>query len=152
MLATVKIRPAVEADQATIKAMARAVRLIPHGLHWPRFLVAEEGGRVVGIWQVKVHKGGTREVASGAVLPEYQRRGIGAELIRALLAREHGQLYLRCDERRASFYERFGFRRVEPSELPSDFRRDYWMARIISAVPFFLLRRSVRIILMKRDP
>ena len=50
MLATVRIRPAVEADQATIKAMARAARLVPRGLHWPRFLVAEEGGHVVGIW------------------------------------------------------------------------------------------------------
>ena len=75
MLATVEIRPAVEADQATIKAMARAARLIPRGLHRPRFLVAEEGGRVVSIWQVKIHKGGAREVASGAVLPEYQRPG-----------------------------------------------------------------------------
>jgi len=99
MLRKVKLRPAVEADGATIRAMARAARLISRGLHWPRFLVAEEGARVVGIWQVKVHEGGTREVASGAVLPGYQRQGIGAELIRALLARERGPLYLRCNEK-----------------------------------------------------
>ena len=49
MLGEVKIRPAAEADGATTKAMARAARLIPRGLHRPRFLVAEVGGRVVGI-------------------------------------------------------------------------------------------------------
>ena len=43
MLGEVRIRPAVEADGAAIKAMARAARLVPRGLHWPRFLVAEEG-------------------------------------------------------------------------------------------------------------
>ena len=91
-------------------------------------------------------------MASGAVLPGYQRRGIGAELIRALLARKHGPLYLRCNEKWARYYERFGFCRVKPSELPPDLRRDYWTARIISAVPFFLLRRSMRMIPMKRDP
>lgn len=58
----VVIRPAVEADGATIKAMARAARFVPRGLHWPRFLVAEEAGRVVGMWQVKVHKGRTCEL------------------------------------------------------------------------------------------
>jgi N-acetylglutamate synthase-like GNAT family acetyltransferase len=79
-------------------------------------------------------------------------RGIGAELIGALLARENEPLYLRCNEKCARYYERFGFRRVKPWELPPDLRRDYCTARIISAVPFFLLRRSVRIVPMQRGP
>jgi ribosomal protein S18 acetylase RimI-like enzyme len=47
------------------------------------------------------------------VLPEYQGRGIGAELVRRLLA-EVGDLYmvdLVCDEGVVGFYERLGLQR-----------------------------------------
>jgi ribosomal protein S18 acetylase RimI-like enzyme len=47
------------------------------------------------------------------VLPEYQGRGIGAELVRRLLA-ELGDLYmvdLCCDEDVVAFYERLGLQR-----------------------------------------
>lgn len=123
MLIDIEIRPAVEADGATIRSMVREARLVPTNLHWSRFLVAEEGELIVGIQQVKVHKGGTREVASRAVRPQFRRRGIGTELMRAALARKSGPLYLRCNEKWARYYERFGFRRVEPTGLPADFRR-----------------------------
>ena len=147
----IEIRPATEADEATIRSMVRAARLVPTNLHWSRFLVAEEGGRIVGMRQVKVHKGGTREVASGMVLPEYRRRGISAGLMHALLDHEHGPLYLRCKEKWARYYERFGFRRVEPSELPADFRKDYRIGTIIVAILFLFSRSRPRFIPMKRD-
>jgi hypothetical protein len=51
--------------------MVREARINPRNLHWSRFLLAEEGGRIVGIGQVKIHKNGTREVASGVVRHEY---------------------------------------------------------------------------------
>lgn len=152
MLTGITIRPAVEADGATIKSMVRAARLVPTNLHWSRFLVAEvEGRRIVGMWQVKVHKRGTREVASGMVLPEYRQRGISAKLMHALLDREHGPLYLRCNEKWARYYEQFGFRRVEPSELPADFRKDYRIGTTIVAIRFLFARRKPRLIPMKRD-
>ena len=130
--------------------MVRAARINPRNLHWSRFLVAEDQGRVVGVRQVKTHKDGTREVASGVVRPEYRRRGISAELMHALIAREPGPLYLMCDEKRARYYEQFGFCRVEPSALPSDFRREYRTGRIITSIPSFFIGRNVRIIPMKR--
>jgi N-acetylglutamate synthase-like GNAT family acetyltransferase len=151
MLTPITIRPAVEADEATIRSMVRAARLVPTNLHWYRFLVAEDGGRVVAMRQVKVHKGGTREVASGMVLPEYRRRGISARLMHALLDHEHGPLYLRCQEKWARYYERFGFRRVEPSELPVDLRKDYRIGKIIVAIRFLFAWRKPRFIPMKRD-
>lgn len=150
-LMDIRIRPAVEADEATIRSMVRAGRLVPTNLHWSRFLVAEEGGRIVGMWQVKVHKGGTREVASGMVLPQYRRRGISTRLMHALLDQEHGPLYLRCNEKWAGYYERFGFRRVEPSELPADFRRDYRLGTLFVAIRFLFARRKPRLIPMRRD-
>ena len=148
---SITIRPAVETDQDEIKSLVREARINPRHLHWSRFLVAEEGGRIVGIRQVKIHKDGTREVASGVVRPEYRRRGISAELMRALLTREGGPLYLMCDEKWAQYYEQFGFFRVVPSELPSDFRREYRTGRIITSILSLFARHNVRLIPMKRE-
>jgi amino-acid N-acetyltransferase len=150
-LMSVTIRPAVEADRAEIESMVRSARLNPRNLHWNRFLVAEEKGRVVGIRQVKVHGGGTREVASGVVLPGYRRRGTSAELMRAVLARERGPLYLMCDEKWARYYERFGFCRGAPAELPPDFRKEYRIGRIVTSILSLFVRRRLRIIPMKRN-
>jgi N-acetylglutamate synthase-like GNAT family acetyltransferase len=123
MIMSITIRPAVETDQAAFKSMVRAARINPRNLHWSRFLMAEEGGRIVGVRQVKIHNGGTREVASGVVRPEYRRRGISAKLMHATLAREPDPLYLMCDQKWAHYYEQFGFLRVEPSDLPQIFAR-----------------------------
>lgn len=147
----VAIRPAVEADGATIKSMVRAGRVNPRNLNWSRFLVAEEGNLIVGIQQVKIHKSGTREVASRVVRPEFQRRGISTDLMRSVLAREHGPLYLQCNEHWIPYYERFGFRRVGPSELPADLRREHWIARVVVAVRALFVRRKLSVIPMKRD-
>ncbi len=148
---SVKIRPAIESDQAEITSLVRAARINPRNLYWTRFMVAEDRGQIVGIRQVKTHKGGTREVASGVVRPEYRRKGISAELMQALIARERGPLYLMCDEKWAHYYERFGFLRVDPSELPPDFGKEYRMGRIITSILSLFVRRNVRIIPMKRD-
>ena len=85
-----KLRPAVAADQQAITEMIAAAELNPSGLEWPRFLVVADGGEVVGIGQVKGHFDGTRELASLAVRPAYQGRGIGHALMIALLARRVG--------------------------------------------------------------
>ena len=58
------IRRATAADQATITRMIRSANLNRMNLKWPNFLVAEEGGAVVGIGQVKPHGDASREVAS----------------------------------------------------------------------------------------
>jgi hypothetical protein len=45
------IRRAIAADQDTVRAIVLAERLNPRGLDWPNFVVAEEGGQLVGVAQ-----------------------------------------------------------------------------------------------------
>lgn len=149
---SIRIRPARQEDQETIVSFINQAKLNPRNLHWQNFLVAEDNGNVVGIRQVKVYKQGTREVASGFVLPEYRRQGISAQLMKALLAREAGPLYTMVNEKRAPYYEQFGFRRVKMSQLPSDFRKEYRLGRIVTTLMSMLSKERVRIIPLKREP
>jgi N-acetylglutamate synthase-like GNAT family acetyltransferase len=148
---TISIRHAVEEDQQTIVLFVRQAKINPRNLHWENFLVAEEENKIVGIRQVKVHAQGTREVASGFVLPEYRRQGISARLMNELLARETGPLYTMVNEKRAPYYEQFGFQRVDVSQLPADFLKEYRIGMIVTGLMSMFRKDKVRIIPMKRD-
>jgi N-acetylglutamate synthase-like GNAT family acetyltransferase len=145
------IRPARQDDQESIVSFISQAKLNPRNLHWQNFLVAEENGRIVGIRQVKVHAQGTREVASGFVLPEHRRQGISARLMNELLAREQGPLYPMVNEKRAPYYEQFGFRKVRINELPSDFRKEYWIGRIVTTLISLFQKDRVRVDPLKRE-
>ena len=148
---TITIRSAVESDQTTIESLINLAKLNPRNLHWEHFLIAEENGKILGIRQVKIYKHGTREVASGFVLPEYRRQGISAQLMNALLAREKGPLYTMVNEKRSSYYEQFGFRRVDVNRLPSDFRMEYWIGRIVTTLLSLFSKERIRIVPLKRE-
>lgn len=117
------LRRATAADQAAITALVRAARLNPFNLDWRRFVVAEEGGQVVGAGQVKPHKDGAREVASIVVAPEWQGRGIGGAVVETLIALEPPPLYLYCAEYNEGYYRRFGFRALTEAEMPGSLRK-----------------------------
>jgi len=141
----VRLRAAFDRDQADIRRIVRAARINPSGLEWQRFIVAEEGGAIVGVGQVKPHRDGTRELASIAVVPDHQGRGIGSEIVKALVAREHGEvLHLTCRARLQGYYERFGFQRLEPREYPPYFAR---MLPILNTLGRLF---RIRIIVMRR--
>jgi len=127
-----QIRPATQADQPAITAMVQAAGINPLSLHWPRFRVADDAGRVVGVVQIKIHGDASRELASLAVVPDRQDEGIGGALILHLLAQPEGQppLFLMCRNELEGYYSRFGFRRVERTEMPPYFRR---MTRLAGA-------------------
>jgi len=148
---TFNIRPARQEDQETIVSFIRQAKINPRNLHWERFLVAEKDGQIIGIRQMKVHAEGTREVASGFVLPEYRRQGISARLMNELLARETGTLYTMVNEKRAPYYEKFGFCRVDSRQLPSDFRKEYRIGRIVTTLMSIFRKERVRVIPMKRE-
>jgi N-acetylglutamate synthase-like GNAT family acetyltransferase len=112
------IRPATAADRKTIRRIVRRAGIFPFGLEWHRFLVAEEGGRIVAVGQVKPHRDGSRELASIAVVPDRQGEGLGGRIVRELLAREQGPLYLFCRGELEPFYAQFGFEPVGAGGLP----------------------------------
>jgi N-acetylglutamate synthase-like GNAT family acetyltransferase len=142
----VTIRPATEADQPTIRRLIKEANLNRMSLQWPNFVVAEEGGAIVGVGQVKAHGDGSRELASIAVLPAHQGRGIGRALIERLLARERGVvLHLTCRRELEGYYQRFGFRRLEPAEYPPYFKR------LIPLVNFVARLLRTRILVMRRE-
>lgn len=140
-----RLRAGADRDQATIRRIVRAAGINPTNLQWQRFIIAEERGEVVGVGQVKPHRDGMRELASIAVVPEQRGRGIGSEIIRALIAREHGEvLHLTCGSQLEGFYERFGFHRLDPQEYPRYF------ARRLPVLNAFLRPFRIRIIVMRR--
>jgi N-acetylglutamate synthase-like GNAT family acetyltransferase len=146
----VVIRAATAGDQAAIRAIIREAQLNPMSLDWPRFVVAEDEGQVVAVGQVKPHSDGSRELASIAVIPSRQRAGLGQQIIRALLAREPGPLYLVCVDDHDSYYQQFGFRRVGVAALPPTFRRLYRVGWIVTAIGLRLAGRQGEMIAMYR--
>jgi N-acetylglutamate synthase-like GNAT family acetyltransferase len=148
----ITIRPAREEEQETIVSLVHQAKINPRNLHWQNFLVAEANGQIVGIRQIKVYAQGTREAASGFVLPEYRRQGISARLMNELLARETGPVYTMVNEKWVPYYEQFGFRRVNVSQLPADFRKEYRIGRIVTSLMSIFRQDKIHIIPLKREP
>jgi N-acetylglutamate synthase-like GNAT family acetyltransferase len=151
MASTVEVRQATAADQATIRAMIRRARINPMGLKWPRFVVAVDGDTVVGVAQVKVHKQGSRELASVATAPDRQGGGIASRMIGELLARESGTVYLYCEQKLVRFYERFGFREVADDEVAGDLMGKVRLGRFFTRIASFVMREPIRLAVMRRD-
>jgi hypothetical protein len=86
----ITIRLATEADQHAITRLVHDTRLGSNGPDWRRFMVADEGGRIVGCAQLKIHRHGTRELHLLAFEPGRRGAGIGSRLLEALLDQETG--------------------------------------------------------------
>ena len=118
-------------------------------LNWPNFVVAQDddsdNGAIVGVGQVKAHGDGSRELASIAVVPARQGQGIGRAIIETLLGGERGVLHLTCRREMEGYYERFGFRRLDPAEFPSYFRR------LIPVLNLVMRLFGMQIIVMRRE-
>lgn len=141
------IRPARAEEQPTITRMVHDARLAPFDLDWPRFLIAEEDGDVVGIGQVRHYAGGSRELASLAVLPARQAEGIGSQLVKALIAAHPGELYLTCRAELETYYARFGFRRIAADASPTWLRRRLRLGNLLVGLAS---RGAIQIIAMRR--
>lgn len=118
------VRPATEFESAQIKDLIHLVGINPSGLDWKRFLVAvDESGQVLGCGQIKPHGKDILELASIAVVPQFQGQGIARAIMERLLAQSPRPLYLMCIAHNGPMYEKFGFQTIEYKDMPKYFQR-----------------------------
>lgn len=134
-MAEFSLRPARESDMASIRDLIHLVGINPTGLDWRRFVVAVNAdGRVLGCGQLKPHGQEVVELASLAVVPEYQGQGVGGALLVHLIGIGPRPLHLMCRSNLGPLYERYGFRKLAPDEMPRYFRRMAQLAGLASSL------------------
>ncbi|MCO5210743.1 MAG: GNAT family N-acetyltransferase [Caldilinea sp.] len=150
MPGSIFLRRAMAADQRQIDALIRTVGINPMGIKWPRFIVADENGRIVGAGQVKQHGDGAREVASIAVALERQGMGIGRAIVATLVSLEPAPLFLYCAGYNEGYYVQFGFRALVPEEMPRSLRRISRVSNAILPILSALTNEQHRLVVMGR--
>jgi ribosomal-protein-alanine acetyltransferase len=131
----VKVRRATQADVPAILAIEQQA---PSAAHWTAeeykrllesgvFLLAEESGQACGFICAK-EAAGEWEIENVAVAAEYRRRGIAAEMLRALVceARRNSGLAIFLEVRESNlpareFYAKHGF--VEAGRRPGYYQQ-----------------------------
>jgi amino-acid N-acetyltransferase len=115
------IRPATASDLPAILSLLTDAGLILAGVadHLPGFLVATEGGAIVGTAGLEVY-GNVALLRSVAVAPPQRRHGLGRRLVAAALgaARQRGVAQVALlTTTAASFFEHLGFRPITRDTL-----------------------------------
>lgn len=142
------LRPAVEEDDAAIRALVKEGRINPTGLKWPRFVVAvTREGEMIGCGQVKPHRDGSIELASLVVTAEWRDHGVARAIIEHLVSKHPENMYLMCRSSLGSFYERLGFCAIQETDMPPYFRR---ISRLASLAEF-LRKDGETLLVMKRS-
>lgn len=109
-----------------------------------RFYVAKIDNNLVGCVRTRMFAGGCLELASLAVNKNYQGKGIGSRLVEQLLLKElERPIFILTELNKESFYSKFNFNIIEPSELPDEFKKEY--DRIIN-LPF---AKNLKVIAME---
>lgn len=88
----ISIESARPSDVESVVALLTEVRLPTHGVRelMENFLVARKSGRVIGCVGMEVY-GESCLLRSLAVHPDFQGRGLGAELVKRIIARAQQQ-------------------------------------------------------------
>jgi N-acetylglutamate synthase-like GNAT family acetyltransferase len=140
------IRPARETEAAQIRELIHLVGINPTGLDWRRFVIAvNDRDEIIGCGQLKPHGQEILELASIAVYPEHQGKGVGRLIIEHLLKDSPRPLYLMCESSNGPLYEKFGFREIPYGEMPRYFQRMSKLAGLVTT----LARRQERLLVMK---
>ena len=151
MTETVILRAATAADQSLIRQLVRAEHLNPMRLGWANFLIAEhaETRQNMGIGQLRPHKDGTVELASLVVVPEARGKGVGSQLVNALIAKADRPLYLMCESGKAPYYQRFGFVAISHRrDMPRALRPMHRIATTLSTILTLFRQDPPRIAIM----
>ena len=144
--AAYRLRSAQESESSQIKDLIRLVGINPMDLDWKRFIVAvNDDEQIIGTGQIKPHGKEILELASIAVHPEYEGRGIARAIIEYLLKDSSRPLYLACLSRMSPLYEKFGFVSLPPEAMPRYYQR---LRRLANAV-FTFTRKGEHLLVMK---
>ena len=142
----IPVRPAHETEAAQIRDLIHLVGINPMGLDWKRFVVAvNERDEMIGCGQLKPHGEEVIELASLAVDPEHQGKGVARSIIEYLLKESPRPLYLMCESRLGPLYKKFGFRPIPYEEMPRYFQRISKLAGLVNT----LAQREERLLIMK---
>lgn len=140
------LRPARETDDAAIKGLIHSSGINPMGLDWRRFIVAvDDRDQVIATGQIKPHGKDVLELASIAVVPEYQGQGLARAIIEHLLKDSPRPLYLTCISSLGPLYEKFGFKAVDYADMPRYFQRISKLAGLV----FLLANQGEHLLVMK---
>ena len=140
------IRPARETEAAQIHDLIHLVGINPMGLDWKRFVLAvNDQDEMIGCGQLKPHGQEVLELASIAVYPEHQGKGLARAIIEHLLRDSSRPLYLMCESSLGPLYEKFGFRGISYEEMPRYFQRMSKLAGLVTT----LAQREERLLIMK---
>ena len=139
-------RPARETEATQIRNLIYLVGINPTGLDWKRFVVAvNDQDEMIGCGQLKPHGQDVLELASIAVYPEHQGKGVARLIIEHLLKDSPRSLYLMCESSLGPLYEKFGFRGISYEEMPRYFQRMSKLAGLVTT----LAHRKERLLVMK---
>ena len=140
------LRDAAALDEPAIFGLIREGGINPMGIRWDRFVVIEDAqGKIIACGQIKLHRDGTKELASIVVTEKWRSRGLARQIIEHLLERQAGVIYLMCASPLGDFYEKFGFYAIEGNELPRYFRRMKMLVKFPEKLMGFSL------LIMRRD-
>lgn len=143
---TVAIDEATTADIPAIEALLRDTGMSCDGVagQIDNFVVAREGGRLVGVAGLEPCGGGIAMLRSLAVPPSHRRRGIAERLCERLTARAHRagitDLYLLTITARG-YFERLGFIAVAREKAPAAVRASRQFRNICPASAQLMRRR-----------
>jgi len=142
----ITVRSARETEAAHIRDLIHRVGINPMGLDWKRFVVAAgDHDELLGCGQLKPHGLDVLELASIAVYPEHQGKGVARLIIEHLLKDSPRPLYLMCESGIGPMYEKFGFRPVTYDDMPRYFQRISKLAGLVTT----LAKRQERLLIMK---
>jgi N-acetylglutamate synthase-like GNAT family acetyltransferase len=148
----VSIRPATEKDQGGVRTLMRGERVNPFGIDWRNFIVAEVASDLAGCVQLRPVGRGAVELGSWVVRADQRRRGLGAKLLDAALARAAGRRVLMVTSAaREPYFARWGFHPVRPAAAPWPVRRNWLLGQAGSLVALTHGLRPQRLAILARD-
>jgi|SRR3989344_4545012 len=118
----IKFREAKNSDWDSIRFI---ISLYPKVLmqtylpKWNKFFVAENNKRIVGCCALDIYSKRIAEIRSLAVLPNYQRKGIGTQLIELCIkkAKKKGIVEIITITGKENLFNKFGFRTFNEEKI-----------------------------------